>query len=272
MKKFVIIKGGLGNQMFQYALALAMRRRGYDVTIDISSYNFVRMHNGYELEKVFGISEKLINAKGIYLYMLRFLHKFTPRCLTTNDVLTFKPIVFTSPRLYVQGYWQDEKYFADFKNDLFSVFEFKKIDNYNLNVATEMKSCDSVSIHIRRGDYKAYGMTIIKDDYYEKAVRKILDIIPSPIFYIFSDDPIESENIAKNLHIKYKLVTHNNQENSYKDMYLMSQCKHNIIANSSFSWWGAWLNTNKDKMVIAPKVWDNDVEKLHPQCSDWILL
>ena len=271
MNHKVIITGGLGNQMFQYAYVLALRQRGLRVAMDTSYYDFFKMHNGYELENVFGIKEFLINKQGFHMYWLRVLNKYRPSCLYTYDKLLFEKNALEFPRHYIFGYWQDERYFSGVEEQVRRLFEFHGIDENNKRIADEMKGENSVSLHIRRGDYAQFGMSLVGEDYYRKAIDRIKSQVEAPIFYIFSDDMREAENMAKSMNLSYKLMCHNREENSYKDMFLMSQCKHNIIANSSFSWWGAWLNSNPKKMVIAPERWDGKTPDFKPQAKGWIL-
>lgn len=270
--KSVIVTGGLGNQMFEYAYVLALRDRGIQVKLDISYYDFFKMHNGYELERVFGINEKLVNKRGIHMYWLRVLNRFRPSLLCTVDKYVFDQEALYNPRKYIFGYWQDEEYFKSISNAIRQAFTYRSIDDTNRELASELRSINSVSLHIRRGDYKDFGMTIVDDVYYTKAIAEINKRTVNPVFYIFSDDLDASKNLAEDLGIRYKIVSLNRGVDSYKDMYLMSQCKHNIIANSSFSWWGAWLNENHEKIVIAPSIWDERYSRLRPQCRTWILV
>ncbi len=271
-KTRIVLTGGLGNQMFQYAMALKLRLQGKSAIIDTSFYDFVEMHNGYELERVFGIQEKVIKKKGLYLYFLRYLNKYHPSLLVTYDLLTYNQENLKSPKLYMIGNWQDERYFKDVRDKVCDKFVFKHIDAKNQLIANEMTTLNSVSIHLRRGDYASFGMTLVGADYYKKAIEKIKILIDNAQFYIFSDDLDEANKMAQAMSIKYKLIGHNKGKDSYKDMFLMTQCKHNIIANSSFSWWGAWLNNNKGKHVVAPKTWIESCSNLKPQAEDWILL
>ena len=270
-KRHLIFTGGLGNQMFQYALLLSLKNQGFEVKEDISYYDFFKMHNGYELERVFGIKEQLVNKQGIHMLWLRTLNKLRPSLLYEFDKYYYNENVVYTPKCYIFGYWQDERYFGD-KDEIKRLFSFREIDAYNATLAKEMQSCNSVSLHVRRGDYAAFGMTVIEEDYYRKAIEKINSMVDRPVYYIFSDDIEFSKKMANNLGIVYQIISHNRGIDSYKDMYLMSNCKHNIIANSSFSWWGAWLNGNKEKIVIAPQIWDTNKTSFHPQCKDWILL
>ena len=268
----MIFRGGLGNQMFQYALLLALRNKGHKVKCNTSLYDITNMHNGYELDKVFGIKEDLQINKGLSLFFLRLLCKLKPHFLYTQDNGLFNATIINSPTLYIDGYWQDERYFKDITNTIKEIFHFKNIDERNAGIATSMKQCNSVSLHIRRGDYAAFGMLIIGEEYYKKAVGEILERVDNPSFFIFSDDKKEAERIAKNLHLRFEIIDYNHGKDSYKDMFLMSQCKHNIIANSSFSWWGAWLNDNSDKIIVAPAIWDHYHPEMHPQSKEWLLI
>lgn len=271
-KRIIIFTGGIGNQMFQYALLLALRKRGFHVQADISYYDFFQMHNGFELERVFGIKEQLINKQKEHITWLRLLNRFRPSFLYKFDGYEFDNWVLTKPHPYIFGYWQDERYFLEIAEDVRRTYDFKDIDKQNKLLSNEMSSLNSVSLHIRRGDYAEFGMNIIGEDYYEKAVSIIKNKVNNPIFYIFSDDIAVAENMAKGMGLNYQIVKHNRGKDSYKDMYLMSQCKHNIIANSSFSWWGAWLNNYNGKIVLAPKFWSKKRPSFAPQCVDWILL
>ena len=268
MKSTMIFTGGLGNQMFEYALVLVLRNRGHHVQIDTSYYDFFKMHNGYELDRVFGT----INKQGIHMYWLRTLHKFRPKGLYLMDAYLYNEKLLTAPKPYMFGYWQDERYFSDIEDDIRKMFTFRDVDEKNKLLAKEMLACNSVSLHIRRGDYAEFGMTLMGDAYYYKAIEYIRKKVETPFFYVFSDDVDEAKGMADKMGINYKLITHNKRNDSYKDMYLMSQCKHNIIANSSFSWWGAWLNNNREKIVIAPQLWDTKMKDYHPQCNNWILI
>ena len=271
MSKNIIITGGLGNQMFEYALALSLRHKGYKVKTDTSMYGFEQMHNGYELERVFGIDEQPVCKGGLHLKWLRLLNRFSPKSLVMKDPWAYSPEVTEHPKRYMWGNWQSENYFKDIKDEIRSVFTFKGIDDKNREIGSTMSGCQSVSLHVRRGDYAQYGMLMMEADYYKQAVEIISEKVSDPVFFIFSDDAEEAAKIGEELGIHYEIICHNKGDDSYKDMYLMSHCKHNIIANSSFSWWGAWLNANPDKIVVAPKTWSVR-SKNHPQLDDWILI
>lgn len=265
----VILRGGLGNQMFQYALVIALRNKGYKVSINTSMYGLTTMHNNYELERVFGIKESIVPANVLHVTYLRGLLRFQPTFLLSQDKEEYDTSVLSSPKSYINGYWQDERYFKDVERKVRETFVFREIDVENEVFGMEIKQRNSISLHIRRGDYAEFGMSIIGKNYYAHAVEYIKEKVETPFFYIFSDDPHEAENIAKELGIEYKLITHNRKENSYKDMFLMSCCRHNIIANSSFSWWGAWLGEQKGRIVICPDKWNLKSDKIEPQLKHW---
>ena len=173
------------------------------------------------------------------------------------------------------------KYFEGIENDIKKDFRFKnQLDNKNLEILNEIENSNSISIHIRRGDYMSpenYNMygCIATPTYYKKAIKVIEEKVENPTFFVFSND---MDWVKKNIQINSRVfyIDINSGNGSYKDMQLMSNCKHNIIANSSFSWWGAWLNENKNKIVIAPKKWINredvDSDKIELFCEGWTLL
>lgn len=270
----VRVIGGLGNQMFQYALYRSLSEKYDEVYIDISDFNNIRGHNGYELSTVFNIKPLIATKKQIskYKYKNNILSKLSKKILGekknyyTMDKLLYYPKVFELNNSYLDGYWQSEKYFKQIENLLRHDFEFnKELDEKNKIIKEKIENVNSVSIHIRRGDYlsdknkKIYG-DIATLEYYEKAISYIYENVENPYFFIFSND---IEWCKENFNIKnIEFIDWNKGIDSYKDMQLMSYCKHNIIANSSFSWWGAWLNNNRDKIVVCPNKWINDNESL----------
>jgi hypothetical protein len=256
----IIVSGGLGNQMFQYALYLALKEKGRNVKLDTSLYSHVKMHNGYELERCFGVKEPVVKSGKVHLFLLRLLLKIRPKILLQGDVLHFDEKVFTTRSFYFHGYWQSEKYFKCIEDLIRDTFIFQNIDEKNKMLAEEISSVNSISLHIRRGDYLKNSIYsgVCTEEYYMNAVEQMLSEIASTQnlkFFVFSDDKDFATQFINKINYPAKLIDSNKGMDSYKDMYLMSQCKHNIIANSSFSWWGAWLNNNPNKIVIAPKKW-----------------
>lgn len=258
----IIVSGGLGNQMFQYALYLALKESGRKVKLDTSLYSFVEMHNGFELERCFNVNEPVVKYSKVHLFFLRVILKIKPSIFLYEDNLQYNNGVFTTKCKYLSGSWQSEKYFKQIENIIRKSFIFKDIDKRNLYIAEEIRSYNSVSLHIRRGDYLGNSIYsgVCTEEYYSKAIDEIItncSLTDNIKFYIFSDDKIYANQFIKKVKYPSVLIEHNKGIDSYKDMFLMSQCRHNIIANSSFSWWGAWLNNNPDKIVIAPKHWFN---------------
>ncbi len=256
------INGGLGNQMFQYAIAKAIAVKNNDTfKLDINAYETYELHNGYRLN-VFNITEDIAlkkdieDFKGKSSLINKILNKlnFNQNIYREKERTIFDKEVFYKNDIYLDGYWQNEKYFIDIRNDILKDFTFKKqntkvVDSYLENI----NSSNSVSIHVRRGDYSKHSEIGILDiSYYKNAIGYIYDKIDNPIFYIFSNDIKWCED---NFNFLENKIFINNTKTEIDDMILMRNCKHNIVANSSFSWWSAWLNQNEEKMVIAPKKW-----------------
>ncbi|TDE04761.1 alpha-1,2-fucosyltransferase [Flavobacterium sandaracinum] len=256
----IIVSGGLGNQMFQYALYLSLKEKGKNVKLDTSLFNFAKMHNGYELERCFGLNIPKVKVTNWGILKLRTILKYKFKSIVYNDKLNYDEQVFKSKCTYLNGSWQSEMYFKQIENSVREAFVFKNIDVENQKVAKEIHSTKSVSLHIRQGDYLENSIYagVCTEEYYLNAINSLIHEIgneQNTMFYVFSDDKAFANQFINKLNLNARLVDFNNGVNSYKDMYLMSLCKHNIIANSSFSWWGAWLNNNPNKIVIAPNRW-----------------
>jgi hypothetical protein len=269
----IIIKifGGLGNQLFQYALGrqLAILNKT-SLYLDISDYQISGLRQ-YELNK-FNIKAKIIYKNKIlkqdlfHKILYRVYNKFSSLYYRCHYIEEKYPYYFDSNVLniqnnsYLNGYWQTEKYFIDIKPYLLKEIVLNKtLDLKNLQILNQIKNDNSVSVHFRRTDYiskksVAQNHGICPLDYYYQSLGYVSKNIKHPVFYVFSDD---TEWVKQNFKSKFKTyyLNHNQGEKSFLDLYLMSKCKHNIIANSSFSWWGAWLNQNQGKLIIAPKRW-----------------
>ncbi len=256
--KIIVCKGGLGNQMFQYAFYV-MLRHYHHCKFDYSLFNFVKIHNGFELPRVFDLSPLEDKFCTLNIQMIRAFHKlnyypvFKDKNQYVSNVEKEKAFVFI-------GDWQSEKWFSQFKEEVLKSFSFKNIMKRNLQESRVMQSCNSVSVHIRRGDY--VGNRLYENcatlDYYKKALAYIRQQSPDCKIWIFSNEiPWCKEYLSEFIDNSTSFVDWNMGMNSYQDMFLMSQCKYNIIANSSFSWWGAYLNRNESKIVVAPAKWFN---------------
>ena len=175
---------------------------------------------------------------------------------------------------FYDGYWQNEGNFKHVRNKILEVYTFPEFtDERNIELAGRLKSANSVSCHVRRGDYlKEPNMCVCAPNYYARAITEMNERVAPKLYVIFSDG-IQwcKENLGGLIGDREVIfVDWNKGENSFRDLQLMTLCKHNIIANSSFSWWGAWLNRNVNKVVIAPEVWMNKPIVNDPICSDWI--
>lgn len=266
--QIVKVLGGLGNQMFQYAFYKSLNNEEQNF-LDILNFESYKLHNGFELEKVFklkGISyanlkdiEKLSDCKSNFLSRVR--KKITGRKKThiIEQYLHFNEKYLKMKNVYFEGYWQSEKYFINIKEKIIKEFNFPEItEQKNISILEKIEQRNSISIHIRRGDYlnNTLYSNICNTRYYKKAINYIESKIDNPIFFIFSND---INWCKENFYFEEAyFVDWNIGKSSFRDMQLMSLCKHNIIANSSFSWWGAWLNDNKEKIVVAPTKWLND--------------
>ena len=258
--------GGLGNQMFQYAFAQYLRLNNNEVKINISDYRIHEHHNGFELGRVFGIREnietkichfavnnsKVLNRLIAKLYKIRLSNEH--EIYENNEAMSINASCFQED-LYFIGFWQNLLYVNPVEEKLKSTFVFPDLDRHNKEFIESLKDAETVSLHVRRGDYlKEMNLKSVCDrDYYHRAIDTISEHVESPQFVIFSDDPEWCRTEFD--FINPIIVDWNKGENSFRDMQLMSICKHNIIANSTFSWWGAWLNQNTNKKVIIPMNW-----------------
>lgn len=288
--KIVKYIGGLGNQMFIYAFSVALRETfRQEILVDTHYYKSRNFHNGLEIERIFGIhlteaklSDKLKMSWYFPNYWIDYhlLGKLPARKNTVRELpgqkVSLELLDDSSDKFY-DGYWQSYQYFDSCRDVILKEFTFPKIsmeDKLNFELNERLKNEEnSVGIHIRRGDYlknwKYRGLCGI--DYYQKAIAYILEHIKSPKFFLFSDDiDWVKENISplvKGYDVTF--VNWNHSINSYKDMQLMAMCKNLIIANSSFSWWAAYLNQN-NPIVVAPEKWINSFMDFRIQYKDWI--
>jgi hypothetical protein len=267
------LNGGLGNQLFQYAIArMLARNNGTHVVLDVSLYQSYKLRN-YSLQyflfnkkiakkhhlKLFGKISIANKTERIYYKLLRKI--YTPLTIAETSLAYNTTITKTkNTNIYLEGYWQSEKYFADIRHQLLTDLTITvPLQGLNLTTATLIQKTNAVALHIRRGDYVTNAHTLSVHGvcslaYYERAIQHIINNVQNPKLFIFSDDmQWVKQNLKTTLPIHY--IDNNDASTDYEDLRLMSLCKHNIIANSSFSWWGAWLNTNKNKIVIAPNNW-----------------
>ena len=244
------IKMGLGNQLFQYAAGFSLSRyQNVPFVLDVSSYEI-----DYRREfclKYFEINDIKTEIETDSDEDVYFDYYVEPHFSFDNSFFTKKD--FT----YLSGYWQSGRYFEMFEKDICERFLVKRqyIEHLNLD-KLGFNNCQSVSLHIRRTDYIIFTfMEVLSLTYYYKAIESLKHRYNNLRFYIFSDDMdwVKQNFDTKGLDCIF--VSRICTKNHLEDFYLMQQCKHHIIANSTFSWWTAWLSRYSDKQVIAPAKW-----------------
>ena len=267
----VKIQGGIGNQLFQFALALSLKKRypKKKVTLDTSFYNYQEISITYRqlYLDAFAINEFKIDSNNgirksnIFFKIKTRLISFRKRNTIIEKTKCYDPCVLQVKNpSYIIGYFQSYKYFETIDNDLRKQLILKR----KLSIESEfyknliLSKPISISIHIRRSDYLTKYKTIyhqLSIDYYKSAITLMKDKLAKlPIYvFVFSDDLNWcKENLV--LHDEIIFIENSNKPD-YEDLFLMSYCSHNIIANSTYSWWGAWLNGNSNKIIVAPSQW-----------------
>jgi hypothetical protein len=269
----VRIHAGLGNQMFQYAAgrSLAQHKR---TSLYLDSFGFeTDTFRKYELDR-FNISAERWSricknltmswGRGRFAPMRRFIQAFhsplTPIYIKDIEQGFDGTLGETKGSVYLDGYWQSERYFAEIREVLLKEFTFKTApDEENAKCLSSITSQNAVCVHIRRGDYVTtmHGQAkhgVCGLDYYQAAVARIRKIIDKPAFFVFSDDPAWVNANFPRMN-PMTIVSHNVGKTDAEDLRLMMTCRHFITANSSFSWWAAWLGQFPQKTVIAPRRW-----------------
>ena len=289
----VEVMGGLGNQLQQYALYRKLKSMGREAKLDVSWYTKKERQEGVlaprslELSYFKGLpmdicteaeKARLAGGEGLGGKLRRKLAPGTVRHFWETDL--YHPEIFSFTDMYLTGFWACEKYYADILPQLRKEIVFPSSEEVrNCRTISEMKQNMSVSIHIRRGDYldpenAALFGGICTQAYYDGAICTVLDRCPDAHFYLFSDDPAYVREHYRGE--QYTVVDWNTGVNSFYDIQLMSSCRHNICANSTFSFWGARLNPNPDKIMIRPAKHKNsqgvDPEKLHELWEGWVIL
>lgn len=289
----VRLTGGLGNQLFQYAAGRRIAvKNNIPLKLDLSWFKD-QSDRPYSLNHFATIQDiaspaevarlkgsKLTYLKEILLQKANLDRHDGKRTLILEKSLDFDPnILQISGSAYLIGFWQSEKYFKDIEGMIKKEFVVRTPpDLENIKVANEIRNTEAVCIHVRRGDYVSDPKTnqsigLCSLEYYYRAIDHIISKVEKPHFFIFSNDPSWTQrHIRIDAPITY--VRHNPSDKNFEDLRLMTFCKHFIIANSSFSWWGAWLSSNERKIVIAPAQWFrgeqyNDDDRLP---KEWIRL
>ncbi len=289
----IIIKimGGLGNQMFQYALARSIIEKGKKVKIDTTYYNNIPAldtNRKYELD-LFPYSFEFATSREIKRYTSKlnylknivgeYTHLYRSNIIVDREY-EYNNNLVNCDNKYLVGYWQCERYFSDIRSILVDEFSFdnRALDEEDINLKNEIKLAKCpIAIHVRAGDYynrqniDAFG-NICTCQYYGDACKYFANKYEDIQFFLFTDD---RRWVEKNLNLnKYniKIVREKKISEAWKDLYCMSLCDHNIISNSSFSWWSAWLNTNTHKEVISPTKWRKGIDAKKVIPSGWICI
>ena len=279
------IKGGLGNQMFQYALYIALKERGKKAILDTSYiYKEMKGLGRSTIFDVFCLDHNYVVDNKIYNFLMRYFFSFF------RNLTSFKKRIYREPSFgiydenvwkldntFLDGQWQSEKYFSLYRKRILEAFTLKQsvdLNNELVKLILNKANC-TVSIHIRLGDYTSEGNqrnfgNICTAMYYRKAINHIRSLCNNPLFIVFSNDITKAKEIIANENVIFADST--SERNGWIDMWMMSKCRHNIIANSTFSWWAAWLNTNENKIVVAPQKWFN-IRNTPDICpKDWTLI
>lgn len=277
-------QGGLGNQMFQYALYRKFQSLGYDTYADLYHYRQTKYETRPLQLFIFGIDLREADRADVIRmsgneerwFDIVWLKHIGKKTYYREKDISYKEEIFKRTNGYFYGFWQSEKYFDDIEAVLRKDFVFSdtvKSDPLNRQIQLKIREDQrAVSVHIRRGDYLENSMYggICTEEYYANAIDHIKQRIEGARFYLFSNDMAYVKRRFQGEEFVY--VQNNSEDKGYMDMYLMSLCKHHIIANSSFSWWGAWLNSSPSKIIVAPSIWLNDAPARDIIPDGWIRL
>lgn len=286
------VMGGLGNQLYQYAMYEKLKSMGKEVKLDFHAYTEAteeeREWRSLELTRFENLEYEICTAQERTKLLddsMDFKDRIRRKLFGRQDKTlkedgNYMPEIFMKDDVYLYGFWDCERYYVDRIAELRRKLVFPQSTNpKNQKCMEQMQQELAVSVHIRRTDYlkvadgKRY-MGICTQDYYEKAMQYVRERVDNPVFYIFSDDVAYVKEHYQGEDIR--IVDWNTGEDSLYDMQLMSKCKHNICANSTFSFWGARLNQNPDKLMIRPLKHDNyenvTASQIHENWPGWILI
>jgi len=307
------INSGLGNQMFQYAFGIALEKHYkckvyFDINSDFDTPDYRKLElepfnleltkaNIFQLLRYKPLRSYFVNQNNYSLfskYSIKIVRRFFDKQLykfmnylydiikiEESDICIYEPSYFDLSKnvnVYFKGYFHNELFFKSIEDEIRNSFKLKNDYLSNSNIATSIKNSNSVSIHVRRDDYLNHSIfALLSFDYYAKAIDCIKQKVNNVRFYVFSDDI----NVVKQEFICFKedfvFVEDKLSDNACDDLLLMSYCKHNIIANSTYSWWGAWLNSNENKIVVSPSQWYSDLNmnesvQMHMLPKSWIVI
>lgn len=280
----VKFQGGLGNQMFQYALYRKFQSMGYDTYADLYYYKQAKYEARPLQLFVFDINLREADRKDVirlsgnedHWLDIVWLKHIGKKTYFREKNICFNKEILKKDNGYFHGFWQSEKYFSEIEDILAKEFIFSKVvqdDQINRQIRLRLQEDEkAVSVHVRRGDYLNHPMYggICMEDYYKNAIDYIQQRVEGARFYLFSNDMAYVQDKFQGDEFAY--VENNLEDKGYMDMYLMSLCRHHIIANSSFSWWGAWLSQSPSKIVVAPLRWLNGVPAQDIIPDRWVTL
>lgn len=255
--------------MFQYAFYLSLKEKFSDVKADVAGFESYNLHHGFELERVFDLALDKVSPfqsqfysgenAGFAVRKLRQLLRAKKWQFLEREYFEYDPSLYDDRSVrYYWGYWQHLNYIKPIEETLRKHFTFKaELNSRNLELLESILKTDSIAVHVRRGDYTFDPLlgNICQLSYFNDAIDILRQTTKNPFFVVFSDDIdwCKKELLLDNcVYVDWNLGSA-----SYVDLQLMSNCKHNILSNSTFGWWGGWLNLNPDKIVIAPGRWMN---------------
>ena len=294
----VRVSSGLGNLMYQYALLCSLKKiyKDVEIKIDINDYKRNKLHTGYILDKIFEIKEEIANEEecseayskcryydgfgkdGLSFQSFRNLYRKIycklgavrnkrneSHMIYDYKFNIFNPEVFNLDKhknWYLSGYWQNLRYFDWNKEELKQVFDFSpNLNSEEMNILAKIQSCNSVSVHVRKGDYTGSGFDLCGDEYYYRAIQLMKDKIGECTFFFFSDDAnYVKEHFGR---IDSAIIVSNDVDNLEMDMFMMGKCNHHIIPNSSFSFWPAYLMENEQSITVCPQYTLSDGGKMY---------
>jgi hypothetical protein len=289
----VKIHYGLGNQLFQYAFGRSLSlNRGIPFSLDLHFYKGHEQDSQhprvYQLDKFCiqantaseDVVRSLVQPSTFDRSLIQIENIFRPyykRRIVYERSLNFDEHMWqVKDNVYLAGYWQDLRYFEKYESVIRSDLKFMtEPKGLNKELLKTISTVESVAIHVRRGDYITDSfhteyVGVAEMPYYRNATKFLKGKINEARYFVFTDDP-EWVKLNFDPGVPYQLIDHNDQVNAFEDLRLMSACKHQVISNSSFGWWGAWLNSNDQKIVVAPNVWRKNGPEMYKPVN-WIVM
>lgn len=272
------VKSGMGNQLFQYALYKKFETLGKEVYIDLGYYEGKRLNGHYALDTLGlfpkvadkAMVESLAGKENLWGKVIR--RAGLKQTYIRDYTLLYRPDILDMDNVYLNGYWQSEKYFEDIRDILLSEITFPTDKaGRNEELYQKIRNTESVCVTIRRGDYLTNSKHkkdyyVCDENYFDEGMRKIKEDVGSPTFFAFSDD---IEWVKDNIRFPGEVFYERGDDPIYEKMRLMSACRHFLISNSSFSWWVQYLSKNPDKIVYAPRQWYADGRQADIYQDNW---